>query len=280
MTDLPPIKQLLQQNDLWANKKFGQHFLLDPQILDTITSYAGDVTEAHIIEIGPGPGGLTRALLARGASVTAVEKDERFRPLLEPLAAAYPGKFRVIFDDALKVDLTTLSAGPRKIVANLPYNVGTALLTNWFTQIAEDIGAFERMTLMFQKEVAKRVAAEADTKDYGRLSVISQFLCDTEWHQNLPAGAFTPPPKVASAVISLTPKVQLSHDIGFAALEKLVAMAFNQRRKMLRQSLKPLGVELDALFESAEIDGTKRAENLNVDDFCRLAALLKYSRFT
>lgn len=271
MVELPPIKQLLQQNDLWANKKFGQHFLLDPQLLDTIASYAGDVSNSHVIEVGPGPGGLTRALLARGAKVTAVEKDERFRPLLEPLMEAYPEHFRVIFDDALRVDVTQLGSGSRKIVANLPYNVGTVLLTNWLAQIADRADTFERMTLMFQKEVAARVAAEANSKEYGRLSVISQFLCDIEWHQNLPAGAFTPPPKVASAVISLVPIAERSNGVEYHQLEKLVATAFNQRRKMLRQALKPLGAELEVLFEKAGIEGTKRAENLSVDDFCRLA---------
>lgn len=297
MSNLPPIKSMLEAHGLWANKKFGQHFLLDQQLLGTIASYAGELSGTHVVEVGPGPGGLTRAMLARGARVTAIEKDERFRPLLEPLQQAYPGQLDVIYGDALKVDLTKLATmGTRsepalsaqsavsyesqktftetniKVVANLPYNVGTQLLTNWLTQIAQmGPDTFERLTLMFQKEVAGRVVAEPNSKAYGRLSVISQFLCHTELHRHLPPGAFSPPPKVASSVISLVPKQMLPAYVKFADLEKVVACAFNQRRKMLRQALKPLG-HAEALLEKAGIDGTRRAENLSVEEFCDLAS--------
>lgn len=273
MPELLPLKTALAMHGLSARKSFGQHFLLDSQLLDTIAGYAGALEGQHVVEVGPGPGGLTRALLARGARVTAIEKDPRFAPLLEPLADTYPEQFTLIFGDALKVDVTEISDAPRTIVANLPYNVGTLLLTNWLTQLAaQGAGTFEKMTLMFQKEVASRIVAEANTKAYGRLSVIAQFLCYVELHQHLPAGAFSPPPKVASSVISLTPKTSLPEGVVFSDLETLVATAFNQRRKMLRAALKPLGVDLNALFTRAGIDGTKRAENLSVDDFCKLVS--------
>ena len=273
MTNLPSLKALLEAHGLLAKKSLGQHFLLDPQLLDKIASYAGDISGKQVVEIGPGPGGLTRALLARGAKVTAVEKDERFIPLMELLKEAYPAQFDFILEDATKVDVTTIGEAPRHIVANLPYNVGTLLLTGWLTQIAEDPSCIERLTLMFQKEVAGRVVAEPNTKAYGRLSVISQYLCDMEYHQNVPAGAFTPPPKVDSAVISLTPKHVRMYACEFAQLEKVVAVAFNQRRKMLRQSLKPLG-DTAALLEAADIDGTRRAESLSVGEFCRITLSL------
>lgn len=272
MVDLPSLKLLLQAHGLLAKKSLGQHFLLDEHLLDIIASYAGDVRGQHVIEVGPGPGGLTRALLARGAHVSVVEKDERFAPLLAVLASAYPKQFSLNMADATRVDATELCPAPRQIISNLPYNVGTLLLMNWLMQIAEHgADAYTRLTLMFQKEVARRVMAEPDSKAYGRVSVLSQYLCDMEWHQDVPAAAFSPPPKVDSAVISLVPKAKRVMEVEVARLEKVVATAFNQRRKMLRQALKPLG-DAEALLEAAGIDGTKRAENLSVEEFCRLAS--------
>lgn len=269
---LPPLRDLLKAHELFAKKSFGQHFLLDERVLELIASYAGDVENHHVFEVGPGPGGLTRALLARGASVTAIEKDPRFLPLIEPLKETYPSKFTLLQEDALKTNLLELAPSPRKIVANLPYNVATPLLVNWLHEInAHGQNAYTQLTLMFQKEVAERIAAEPDTGAYGRLAVLSNWLCDVVWHQDLPAGAFTPPPKVTSAVISLIPLAKPRFEANLKSFERVVATAFNQRRKMLRVSLKALGLDATALLEHAHIDGTKRAEVLDVEAFSRLA---------
>lgn len=274
MADLPSTTDMLKAHGLWAKKSLGQHFLLDTQLLDTIAGYAGDVAGYQVIEVGPGPSGLTRALLKRGAKVLAIEKDTRFIPFMELLRQHYPEQFDFIIGDATRIDITEVSPAPRKIVANLPYNVGSVLLMDWLKHIAESGGeAIAQMTLMFQKEVAERIAAEPSSKAYGRLAVMSQFCCDVTWHQDLPAEAFTPPPKIASSVISLVPKTPPAGmpRPSFAAMEKTVACAFNQRRKMLRVALKPLGVDVAALLEKANIEGTLRAENLSIADFERLA---------
>lgn len=270
MSKLPSLRALLDAHGLFAKKSFGQHFLLDSGLLSQIASYAGELNGYHIIEIGPGPGGLTRALLSGGAHVTAIEKDERFAPLLQLLKESYVGQFDFQLADAMKVDVSKLSDKPIKIIANLPYNVGTNLLLGWLAQIAEhEQSQIQRLTLMFQKEVAERVVAEPNSKSYGRLSIISQYLCDVEWHQDVSAEDFTPPPKVDSAVISLTPKPYKLRELALEPLEKVVATAFNQRRKMLRAALKPLGGE--ELLAKAGIDGTRRAEDLSVEEFCVLA---------
>lgn len=270
--DLPSLQTLLSAHGLFAKKSFGQHFLLNEHLLDRIAGYAGDVQGAHVFEIGPGPGGLTRALLKRGAKLTVIEKDPRFLPLLTPLQQAYPEQLTVVQEDALEVELLALAPPPRKIVANLPYNVATPLLVNWLHDVAaHGQSAYAQMTLMFQKEVAERIAAEPGNKDYGRLTVLSQWLCDIVWHQDLPPGAFSPPPKVESAVISLMPLTAPRFEAKLESLERITAASFNQRRKMLRVSLKTLEVDTEKLLHDAGIDGSRRAETLDVESFCRLA---------
>ncbi|MGZ8362504.1 MAG: 16S rRNA (adenine(1518)-N(6)/adenine(1519)-N(6))-dimethyltransferase RsmA [Caulobacteraceae bacterium] len=269
--DLPPLRDSLAAHGLLAKKNFGQHFLLDLNVTRKIARLAGPLEGHAVIEVGPGPGGLTRALLETGATVIAVEKDERFRPLLEELAAAAEGRLTLVFADALGVDEQALAAEqaggqPIKIVANLSYNVGTPLLVKWLT--AEPSPA--SMTLMFQKEVARRIVADAGSNDYGRLAILAQALCEARIVMDLPARAFTPPPKVDSAVVHLTPNaVRPSPDL-VRALEKVTHHAFNQRRKMLRSSLKAIGGE--GLCERAGIDPNARAETVPVEGFLRLAA--------
>ncbi len=270
---LPPLKDVIAKHGLFTRKSLGQHFLLDGGITDKISLYAGSLTDCNIIEIGSGPGGLTRSLLAAGAkSLTVVEKDSRCIAIMEELAAAYgDNRLKIIHGDALKVNLLELVPAPRKIVANLPYNVGTMLLLHWLDDIAgHGAEAYESMTLMFQDEVAQRIIAAPDTSEYGRLSVISQFLCECRYDFQLPPEAFSPPPKVHSAVITLTPRPKPLFPVSKKALEKVVAAAFGQRRKMLRSALKQLGVPVEELLERAGIDGTLRAEVLDVATFCRL----------
>ncbi len=271
LLDLPPLREALADHDLLADKRFGQHFLLDLNVTRKIARIAGPLEQCVVIEVGPGPGGLTRALLDEGAAhVIAIEKDKRFIPLLTELAEAADGRLTVIEGDALKADeaalATALAPGlTPKIVANLPYNVGTALLVRWLT------GAFTpaSMTLMFQKEVAERIAATAGAEAYGRLSVLAQALAETRVAMTLPARAFTPPPRVDSAVAFLQPRADRPPPAIIAALEKVTAAAFGQRRKMLRSSLKTLGGE--ALCARAGIDPNARAETIDIAGFLRLA---------
>jgi 16S rRNA (adenine1518-N6/adenine1519-N6)-dimethyltransferase len=263
---LPPLREALEAHGLWARKSLGQHFLLDLNITAKIARLAGDLAGAPVIEIGPGPGGLTRALLRAGANVIAVEKDARFLPLLEELAGASAGRLRIVHADALEVDETRLLAGaPGRIVSNLPYNVGTALLLKWLT------GPFAplSMTLMFQKEVAQRVVAEPGQPAYGRLALVTAAVADARIVMDLPARAFTPPPKVASAVVHLTPLERRPSPQRLEALRTVTAAAFGQRRKMLRSSLKSIGGE--DLCEAARIDPVRRAETLTTDEFLALA---------
>lgn len=223
-----------------------------------------------MLEVGPGPGGLTRALLdSPAAEVVAVELDHRAIAAQEELAAAYPGRLHVVEGDALKIDAGSLLPAPRRIVANLPYNVGTPLLIGWLRQAH----LFESMTLMFQQEVAERIVAAPDTEHYGRLAVLSQWRCQARMTLRLPPGAFSPPPKVWSAIVHLVPHPEAPDPALMAALEKVTAAAFGQRRKMLRSSLKSLG-EAEALLGGAGLDGTRRAETLSVAEFDRLARLL------
>lgn len=223
-----------------------------------------------MLEVGPGPGGLTRALLdTAAAEVVAVELDHRAIAAQEELAAAYPGRLRVVEGDALRIDAESLLPAPRRIVANLPYNVGTPLLIGWLRQAH----LFESMTLMFQQEVAERIVAAPDTEHYGRLAVLSQWRCQARMTLRLPPGAFSPPPKVWSAIVHLVPHAEAPDPALMAALEKVTAAAFGQRRKMLRSSLKSLG-EAEALLGGAGLDGTRRAETLSVAEFDRLARLL------
>jgi len=252
-----------------ARKSLGQHFLLDPSICARIAALAGDLAGRHVLEVGPGPGGLTQALLATGAAcVTAVELDRRAVAALAPLVAAHPGRFTLIEADALGFDAIAALPTPRVVVANLPYNVATPLLVGWLRQAA----SWERLTLMFQLEVAERITAAPDTDAYGRLSVLAQWRCRCDLLLRLPPGAFTPPPKVWSAVVGFFPYASDPGAARFAAMERLTAAAFGQRRKMLRQALKPLG-DAPSRLAAAGIEGTRRAETLTVAEFERLAAV-------
>lgn len=268
MTGLPPLREALEAHGLFADKRLGQHFLLDLNVTRKIVRLAGPFGGEAVVEVGPGPGGLTRALLESDAGpVVAVEKDRRFIPLLQDLAAAHEGRLVVVEADALKADEGEWLAGrPGHVVSNLPYNVGTPLLIKWLT------GPWRprSLTLMFQKEVADRVAAGPGTSAYGRLGVIAQAVCEARVVMDLPARAFTPPPKVASAVVRLDPRPNAPPPDVLRALERVTAAAFGQRRKMLRSSLKFLGGA--ALCEAAGIDPNARAEVIDVPGFLRLAA--------
>lgn len=264
---LPPLRDALAEHGLLAKKAFGQHFLLDLNITRKIARLADLAPADRVIEVGPGPGGLTRALLEAGARVTAIEKDQRFRPLLEDLArAAAPGALTLVFADALVADEAALMTGePGHVVSNLPYNVGTGLLIKWLTGPWRPAS----MTLMFQKEVAQRIVAPVNGAAYGRLAVIAQATCEAHSVMDVPARAFTPPPKVESAVVRLTPRIDRPSPARLDALQKLTAAAFGQRRKMLRASLKGMGGE--SLIEAAGLDPQARAETIDVAGFLRLA---------
>lgn len=265
---MPSLKETLQTHGLDAKKSLGQHFLLDAGICTRIAALGGSLKNRHLVEIGPGPGGLTRALLACDAeSVSAIEIDSRAWPILEELSLYHPHKLKIIKEDALKIDATTLCPAPRQIIANLPYNVATPLLIQWLRQAA----AWERLVLMFQKEVAERICAAPNSDAYGRLAVLSQFCAETSIAMLLPPGAFSPPPKVHSAIAVLIPKKEQPSPALFKAMEQVTAAAFGQRRKMLRSSLKSLGGE--ALLEKAALDPTRRAETLTIEEFTRLAEL-------
>lgn len=266
LADLPPLRLALAAHGLMARKSFGQHFLLDLNITRKIARLAEVPPGAIVIEVGPGPGGLTRALLETGAKVVAVEKDERFRPLLEDLATATQGALSLVIGDALTVDEAALASGaPAHVVSNLPYNVGTPLLIKWLTGPWTPAS----LTLMFQKEVAERIAAEPGASAYGRLAVIAQATSDAQVVMDVPARAFTPPPKVDSAVVRLTPRPDRPSPERLDALQKITAAAFGQRRKMLRASLKTMGGE--ALATQAGLDPQARAETIDVAGFLRLA---------
>ncbi|MBB4007467.1 16S rRNA (adenine(1518)-N(6)/adenine(1519)-N(6))-dimethyltransferase RsmA [Allorhizobium taibaishanense] len=269
---LPPLREVIQRHGLDAKKALGQNFLLDLNITQKVARTAGDLTDATVFEVGPGPGGLTRALLALGAKkVIAVERDSRCLPALAEIADHYPGRLEVIEGDALKTDFEALAPqGPVKIVANLPYNVGTQLLLNWLMP-RQWPPFWQSLTLMFQKEVGERIVAEANDDHYGRLGVICGWRTEAYMAFDLSPQAFTPPPKVTSTVVHLTPRAEpIQCDL--PKLEKLTQAAFGQRRKMLRASLKPLGGE--ALLNRADIDSSRRAETLTVEEFCRIANLL------
>ncbi len=268
--DLPPLREALAAHGLTADKRFGQHFLLDLNVTAKIARLARLAPDDAVVEVGPGPGGLTRALLDAGARVLAIEKDPRFIPLLEELAQAAPGRLHVVQADALKADEATLLAThglapAAHVISNLPYNVGTPLFVKWLT------GTFTpaSMTLMFQKEVALRIAAPPGSADYGRLSVLSQALAEAEVAMTLPARAFTPPPKVDSAVVRVVHRADRPDATLTADLERVTAAAFGQRRKMLRSSLRALGGE--ALCAAAGVDPNARAETVDIAGFLGLA---------
>ena len=265
---LPPLREVIRRYDLAARRSLGQHFLLDLNLTARIARAAGDLSAVAVIEIGPGPGGLTRSLLEAGARcVFAIEKDPRCVAALSELADRYPDRLHILEADALALDPATLGSRPRKIVANLPYNVATPLLLGWLHRIDD----LQSLTLMFQKEVADRLAAAPGTTHYGRLSVITQWLTVVRYEFGVDQRAFTPPPKVASAVLTLTARPAPLAPARFEVLERVTAAAFGQRRKMLRGSLKPLGLDPAAVG----IDPRRRAEELSVEEFCALARLLE-----
>lgn len=275
---LPPLREVIRAHGLSARKKLGQHFLLDLNLTRRIARAAGDLTDARVIEIGPGPGGLTRALLLEGADrVVAIERDDRCIGALAELTAAFPGRLDIVAGDALDLDIGGLARSlppPVKVVANLPYNIATALILAWL----KDIAAFESLTLMLQKEVAARITAKPRTKAYGRLSIICQWLCAAKNLFDVPPRAFVPPPKVTSTVVQLIPREKPAVS-DFKTLETLTAAAFGKRRKMLRSALKEIaaahGVEAEALLREAGISPQARAEELDVAQFCALARALR-----
>jgi 16S rRNA (adenine1518-N6/adenine1519-N6)-dimethyltransferase len=270
---LPPLRDVIARHDLRARKELGQNFLLDLNLTGKIARAAGPLEDATVIEVGPGPGGLTRGLLVNGARrVIAIERDRRCIAALEEIAAHYPGRLEIVEGDALKTDFTALARPDEdvRIAANLPYNIGTELLVRWIAT-PEWPPFWRSLTLMFQKEVAERIVAAPGSGAYGRLGVLAGWRTEARILFEVPPQAFTPPPKVTSAVVRLEPRqAPLAADLKL--MERLTQAAFGQRRKMLRQSLKPLGGE--ALLDKAGIDPTRRAETLSVEEFVRLAAIL------
>ena len=269
---LPPLRDVIERHGLQAKKSLGQNFLLDLNLTGKIARTAGDLSQSTIIEVGPGPGGLTRALLMHGARrVIAVERDERCLAALAEVEAHYPGRLEIIPGDALKTDFAALAGSePTRIVANLPYNIGTELLVRWLT-VPSWPPFYQSMTLMFQREVAERIVAKPATESYGRLGVLAGWRTEAKIAFDVPPQAFIPPPTVTSAVVHLVPRTTpLPADV--KTLGRVTEAAFGQRRKMLRQSLKGLGGE--RLLEAAEIDGTRRAETLDVEEFVRLATAM------
>ncbi|MGB8182024.1 MAG: 16S rRNA (adenine(1518)-N(6)/adenine(1519)-N(6))-dimethyltransferase RsmA [Stellaceae bacterium] len=267
---LPPLRDVIRRHGLAARKSLGQNFLFDLNLTRRIARSAGPLTDCNVVEIGPGPGGLTRALLLEGARrIVVIERDERCLPALAELAAAFPGRLEIVAGDALAIDPERLVPAPRKIVANLPYNIATPLLIAWLPRIA----AFVDFTLMFQREVAARLAAVPGTRDYGRLTVLTQWLATVDRLFDIAPKAFVPPPKVTSTVVRVTPRPEPQAPCDQRALECVTAAAFGQRRKMLRQSLKSLG-DAAGLLRAAQVEPTARAENLTVAEFCALARAL------
>ncbi|MGB3165925.1 MAG: 16S rRNA (adenine(1518)-N(6)/adenine(1519)-N(6))-dimethyltransferase RsmA [Alteraurantiacibacter sp.] len=268
---LPPLRKVIAKHGLSASKALGQNFLFDEQLLDRIAAIPGDLGDTAVLEIGPGPGGLTRALLRAGARVTAIERDSRCIPALADLQDAFPGQLRVVEEDALAIDHAQLMGEPFAIVANLPYNIGTQLFTNWLTS-AEWPPRWTSLTLMFQLEVAKRIVAAPGSGEYGRLAVLSQWRSQSNLAMKVHRSAFTPPPKVMSAVVHCVPG-KAPDGVKVATLERLTKAAFGQRRKMLRQSLKGTEGALKAC-ESLGIDTSRRAETLSVADYVAIARAL------
>lgn len=268
---LPPLREVIARHGLTASKALGQNFLFDEQLLDRIAAIPGSLEGAQVLEVGPGPGGLTRALLRAGAQVTAIEMDRRCLPALAELEEAFPGKLKVIEGDAMKIAPASLFDGPYHIVANLPYNVGTALFTGWLSGEAWP-PQWASLTLMFQEEVARRIVAEANSSAYGRLAVLAQWRSEAKLAMKVHRSAFTPPPKVMSAIVHVKP-AEAPHGVSMRVLERVTEAAFGQRRKMLRQSLKGVPGALDAL-ETLGIDPQRRAETLDIAEFVAIAKIL------
>lgn len=268
---LPPLREVIARHDLKATKALGQNFLFDEQLLDRIAAIPGNLTDHAVLEIGPGPGGLTRALLRAGARVTAIERDPRCLPALAEVAEAFPGKLTVIEGDALKINHADLFDEPYAIVANLPYNIGTALFTGWLGGEAWP-PKWTSLTLMFQHEVAQRIVGSAYGDAYGRLAILAQWRSKAKLAMKVHRSAFTPPPKVQSAVVHIEPAA-MPAGVSAKIIERVTAAAFGQRRKMLRQSLKGLPGALGAL-EALQIEPTRRAETLTIDEFVAIASVL------
>ena len=269
--DLPPLRDVIATHGLSARKSLGQNFLLDLNLTAKIARAAGDLRGYDVLEVGPGPGGLTRGLLAEGARrVLAIEKDARCLPALEQIAAAYPGRLEVINADALSLDWSAHLTPPVKVVSNLPYNVGTELLIRWLTPPAWP-PVWQSLTLMFQREVADRIVAAPGSKAYGRLAILAQWRSDARIALTLPPEAFTPPPKVHSAVVHFTALPVPRYHADQAVLERVVAKAFNQRRKMLRAALKGLAPDIEDRILAAGLKPTDRAEQISIEGFCALA---------
>lgn len=265
---LPPLRAVIEAHGLKADKKLGQNFLLDQNITDKIARLAGDLSGQTVVEIGPGPGGLTRSLLRTDAAkVIAIEFDPRAVAALQDLQTVAQGKLIVLQDDALRAHIEALSDAPRSIVANLPYNISTVLLVDWLTKIRVNRDFCQRMALMFQKEVADRIVSTPHAKSYGRLSVIAQWLCHVERLYELPPSAFTPPPKISSTVVGFVPKVFSTPQPAFKTVERVLAAAFNQRRKMIRSSLKDFWPAVQAVG----IEETLRAENISPAEYVSIA---------
>ena len=273
---LPPLREVIERHGLAAKKSLGQNFLFDLNLTRRIARSAGKLDDVTVVEVGPGPGGLTRALLMEGAKrVVAIERDVRALPALAEIAAAYPGRLEVISGDALDPSWRGHVEGPARIVANLPYNIATPLLVGWLT--SEPWPPWYRsLTLMFQKEVAERIVAKPGSKAYGRLAVLAQWRAVATKLFDIDRRAFSPPPNVTSSVVHIVPSEPVAA-IRVETLERVTAAAFGQRRKMLRQSLKSLGVSPELLLEAAAIEPTRRAEELSVAQFCRLAEVLEKS---
>ena len=272
--DLPPLRDVIRDHELRAEKSLGQNFLLDGNITDKIVSLIADDIESDttIFEIGPGPGGLTRSLLkTRASKVIAIEFDQRAVTALQDLQEKAIGRLQILKDDALETNIIALSSAPRIVVSNLPYNIATPLLIGWLKTIRSVEGSIHAMALMFQKEVGDRITASPGNKAYGRLSVMAQWLCDVRSVYDLPPSAFTPPPKVSSTIVKFNPRKMPDDSPEFAAMEMVTAKAFNQRRKMIRSSLKD---HIEAI-EKTGLDPTLRAENLSVQNFIALAKLIR-----
>jgi 16S rRNA (adenine1518-N6/adenine1519-N6)-dimethyltransferase len=273
--NLPPLRAVIEKHVLSAQKSLGQNFLLDLNLTAKIARQAGNLTECDVLEIGPGPGGLTRGLLAEGArKVVAIEKDTRCINALQEIAQAYPKRLQIIEGDALDIDLGAHLVAPVRVVANLPYNVGTELLVRWLTP-TQWPPYWDSLTLMFQREVADRIVAQPGSKAYGRLALLTQWRCDARIVMSLPPTAYTPAPKVSSAVVHLVALEHPRFEAKQKVLEKIIAKAFNQRRKMLRSSLKGICPNIESTLERSGIQPTQRAEEISLKKFCALARIIE-----
>lgn len=269
---LPPLRDVINRHDLWADKSLGQNFILDLNVTRRIARTAGVSPDSHVIEVGPGPGGLTRALLMEGAGkVTVIEMDRRFEAPLREIAAVYPGRLEIIFGDALEISPADITPAPYQIVSNLPYNLATPLLVSWLKQTPP---GWDSLTLMFQKEVGERIVAPPGDKHYGRLGVLANWRAQTRIVFDVAPSVFVPPPKVTSAIVQLVPRARPVANVDIEKLEAVTQAAFGQRRKMLRASLKQLVKNPAEWLETTGIDGTRRAENLSIEELCALAQTL------